>query len=933
MSSPVEDLRGSVRRLIALERAGLSGGVDPEAYDRLTDLARQITGAVAAFISILEVDCDRYLSQSGLPEPLATTRELRGDTFCGLALGRSTPLVIDDTSADAAYASVPTVAQFGVAAYLSAPIRSVEGEALGSFCLIDSVPRSWTPVEIELVVQLALATEREIAMRHPETGRAAAVQNQALMRVAGALAHVGGWAVDLSDNSLYWSDEIHEILETRLAPGVLDAGLDMYPPGERERIEAAFAACATDGVAYDLELVIRTGTGKLLEVRAVGEPEYDDAGRIVRVFGAFQDISGQSAQVRETKELADRLVDTLESISDAFFSLDTEWRFTYLNKHAEAMTKRDRAALLGKAIWDGYSTEKAAPFLTTYQQAVETGEPQVATEYYEPLDAWIEASAYPSAQGLSVYFRDVTEERRVQARLAERDKLLREQGRLLDASHDAIIVRDLDGRIRYWNDGAARLYGWSQEEAVGQRVGDLIYADPSDLVAAQLVLESTGTFIGELQHVTRSGDRRVVLARWTAVRSEDGAEVSVMAINTDVTAARQMEEQFLRAQRLESIGTLAGGIAHDMNNVLAPIMLAVELLRDGVDDADHEAILNSVHSSALRGSKLIQQVLLFARGAEGQRVALAVDDLLESTAGIVNGTFPKSIEFRVGAADGARERMVLAEPTQLQQVLLNLCVNARDAVSDGGTITLDADIVEIDAQYAALTPDAVVGTYVAFRVEDDGDGMSAEVLDRCFEPFFTTKEHGHGTGLGLSTSLAIAKSHGGFMRAYSEVGRGTTFRLYLPLATGRATDGSGAASEQIVRGSGELILLVDDESAVLEVTAQTLRAFGYRVLTAVDGAEAVALFAQRHQEIDLVLTDMMMPVMDGPGTVQVVKRIRPDVPIVAASGLDTNGQTAKVVDLGVRHFLSKPYTAQHLLRVVRAALDEASTGAISQGPV
>ncbi len=921
MTSSADDLRGSARRLRSVARARGSDGVDTEAYDRLADLATNITDAGAAFISLVEADRDFYLGLSRLPEPLATTRTLMGDTLCSLTLGRSTPLAIDDTKTDPVFASAATVESLDIAAYLAAPIRSVTGEALGAFCLVDFSPRQWTSVEIELVVQLALAAEREIALNDPETGAAAALQSQALQRVAGAMARVGGWAIGIPDRKIYWSDEIYEILERGSVPDVDDA-LDMYPPGERERIADAVEDCVTNGVAFDLSLVVSTYAGNQLDARVVGEPEYDESGRIVRVIGAFQDISRQSAQARETKELADRLVETLESIPEAFYSVDSEWRFTYLNSNAEAMLGRPRASLLGRIIWDVNPTAVQTVFFTSYQRAVETGTEQVVTAYYEPLDAWFEARAYPFPGGLSVYFRDVTEEQRVQKELDQRDRLLHEQRRLLDASQDAIIVGDSDGRVTYWNDGAERVYGWSRDEAVGKRTCDLIGFDESEYATAESVLAGTGSFNGEMRHTTRTGERRVILVRWTAVRSDDHVELSVMSINTDITDARRVEEQFLRAQRLESIGTLAGGIAHDMNNVLAPIMLAVDLLRDGITNPDHQVILDSARSSAVRGSKLIQQVLLFARGADGQRIEVSVGDLLDSTAGIVRDTFTKSIELRVTSDDEVRDQLVVAEPTQLQQILLNLCVNARDALADGGTIVLSAEIIEVDEQYAALTPDADVGVYVALRVQDDGSGMSAEALDRCFEPFYTTKGRGQGTGLGLSTALAIAKSHGGFMSVYSELGRGTTFLLYLPLAGGTSTDRQSPPATEIIRGQGELVLLVDDDPAVLEVTAQTLRTFGYRVVTAVDGADAVAIYSQRRFEIDLVLTDMMMPVMDGPAAVHVLRRIRPDVPIVASSGLDASGRTAKMMELGVTHFLTKPYSAPDLLHMLRAALEE-----------
>jgi CheY-like chemotaxis protein len=263
---------------------------------------------------------------------------------------------------------------------------------------------------------------------------------------------------------------------------------------------------------------------------------------------------------------------------------------------------------------------------------------------------------------------------------------------------------------------------------------------------------------------------------------------------------------------------------------------------------------------------------------------------------------------------------VTGDPTQLHQVLLNLSVNARDAMPNGGTLTFSAESLTLDGHYAGMNLEAKAGPYVLLQVEDSGTGMPPAVMEKIFDPFFTTKEVGKGTGLGLSTSLAIVKSHGGFMRAYSEMGKGTTFRVYLPAQTESSAAAEAEIATELPRGHGELILVVDDEPSVRLITQQTLQAFGYRVVLASDGAEAVAIYARQSSEIAAVLTDMMMPVMDGPATIQVLHKLNPRVRIIAASGLSSNDPAAHLASLGVKNFLPKPYTAETLLKALQEVL-------------
>ena len=497
---------------------------------------------------------------------------------------------------------------------------------------------------------------------------------------------------------------------------------------------------------------------------------------------------------------------------------------------------------------------------------------------------------------------------------------LAEQASLLDKAQDAIMVRDLARRITYWNKSAERLYGWTAAEVVGTVAGHL-QPDEAAFDEAMRTVVDQGDWLGELAQVGKDGTGLTVESRWTLVNDAAGRAVAVLVINTDITERRNLEQQFLRAQRLESIGTLAGGIAHDLNNVLTPIMMSIGMLSDGERDPGRLDILNTLEMSARRGANMVQQVLSFARGVEGRRVQVEVPDLLRDVERIVNDTFLKHIDVTTCISDDVWA--VSGDPIQLHQVLLNLCVNARDAMPEGGSLVLSAANVTLDEAFASANIDATAGPHVLLQVRDSGAGIPRDIVDRIFEPFFTTKEVSKGTGLGLSTSLAIVKSHGGFIRVASVPGAGTTFSVYLPAGEAARPDAARAARPELPRGAGELILIVDDEAPVRMVTSRMLEAFGYRAVVASDGAEAVAIYAARKEEIAAVITDMMMPVMDGSALIRALTSMRADVRIIAASGLhgpesDLQEGTGGAVKL----FLPKPYSAETLLTGVQRVLAE-----------
>lgn len=508
-------------------------------------------------------------------------------------------------------------------------------------------------------------------------------------------------------------------------------------------------------------------------------------------------------------------------------------------------------------------------------------------------------------------FRDITESKHAGDRLLE-------QASLLDKARDAILVRDLEHGITYWNKSAELLYGWTAAEVMGRKASELLYRDRRALEPAIATILRDGEWRGQIEQINKAGEPILVEARWTLVRDDAGRPKSILAINTDITEKKKLEQQFFRIQRMESIGTLAGGIAHDLNNVLAPILMSIELLRLTNRDERTQSTLSTIESSARRGADMVKQILSFARGVEGQRVMINPRLIIEEIQHLVKDTFPKNILFRADLT--AKPPNFLGDHTQVHQILLNLCVNARDAMPEGGTLTVSASSITLDENYAALHASAKSGDYVMIKVADTGSGIPPQVMEKIFDPFFTTKELGKGTGLGLSTVLTIVKSHDGFLNVYSEVGNGTTFTVFFPACISASVD-SGQPEEMHPRGRGELILVVDDDAAVRTITQQTLEAFGYRALVAADGTEAITLYSQHQADVSAVLTDMMMPFMDGPATIQMLKSMNPALKIIAASGLTNEGGAARAAGMGVQHFLPKPYTAQTVLTTLRKTLD------------
>src|SRR5690348_5378902 len=630
-------------------------------------------------------------------------------------------------------------------------------------------------------------------------------------------------------------------------------------------------------------------------------------------------LNPEEALERSEKELADIKFALDESAIVAI--TDQRGIINFVNDKFCQISKYSREELLGqdhRIINSAYHSKDFIRDLWTTIAGGKVWRGEIKNRAKDGSFYWVDTTIVPflNSEGKPYQYvairSDITERKRA-------EEQIREQAELLDQAQDAILVRDLDHNILFWNKGAEKIYGWPAEDVIGKNAQELLYRERSpQFDAARQAIILAGEWKGEMHQVRRDGTAITVESRWTLVRNEDGQPKSILVINTDVTEKKRMESQFLRAQRMESIGTLAGGIAHDLNNVLSPILMAIDMLQLKSTDESSRKWLEVLRANAERGGNMVRQVLSFARGVEGERVALQPKHLIKEIVKILRETLPKSIEITFKIPTDLW--IISADATQMHQVLMNLCVNARDAMPDGGSISIRAENVFVDENYARMHLEAKAGRFVVITVSDTGPGMSPEVQSRIFEPFFTTKEMTKGTGLGLSTALTIVKSHGGFINVYSELHKGSQFALYVP-----ALDTPGAAEAAVAQtdlplGHGELVLVVDDEESIREITRGTLETFGYTVMTASDGTEALALYADKKNEIAVVLTDMVMPFMDGPATIRALQRMNPQVRIIAASGLGVGQRAGEGALEGVSVFLNKPYTAEKLLKTLAQVL-------------
>jgi PAS domain S-box-containing protein len=756
---------------------------------------------------------------------------------------------------------------------------------------------------------------------------------------------------------------------------------------------------------------------------------------------AEEEAARAEQETQRAARESERVESILSSITDAFTVLDRDWNITYMNERAAALTGRRPTDYIGRNHWEAFPESVGGPFDQAYRRAATLRHEVRVEAYYPPIDKWLQATAYPLPEGLTIVAQDVTDRVRAQeatarlaaivessedavigkqldgtvtswnaaaehifgysademvgqsiyrlippelhavetevlhrvargepvefaeaerirkdgqhifialtvspirdgsgrvvgvssikrdittqkntrAALAAESARSRELAQALDASQ--AMVRQLDGRITYWSSGSARLYGWSVSEALGRLSHELLRTElPLPLDEIHAAMQARGRWEGEVTHLAKDGHRVHVASQWILRRGRGEESPSVIEVNTDVTAQRLVDEQARQSDRLEVVGQLAGGVAHEANNQMTVILGAASFLlgrRDLPEEARKD--LEYVREAAERTAAITGQLLVFSRRQVVQPKVLDLDETVQGLEGVLRRALGERSSLILQLRAGGRVR---ADPGQLAQVLLNLVLNSRDAMPLGGVVTVESRATELTEAYTRQRPGELIrpGPYAVLSVSDTGFGMSRETLNRIFEPFYTTKRMGQGTGLGLATVHGIVKQSGGYAWVYSEVGHGTTFKVYLPLDAEPVQPGKPSLPP--VRATGQTILLVEDEPAVRHMTSRVLQEYGYGVMEASGGHQALGVIERSEGSIDLLVTDVILPGMDGAELARRATELQPQLGVLFVSGYtDEEIVRRGLLDAG-RPFLQKPFTPEALVSQIAELLKQ-----------
>lgn len=708
------------------------------------------------------------------------------------------------------------------------------------------------------------------------------------------------------------------------------------------------------------ETVLVTKTGESIDVSVTISPLRDDRGKIVGASKIARDISGSKRndaiknsnlhiiQYATSHSLDDLLEETLNEAEKLSGSLIGFYHFVEPDQQTISLqnwstrTKAEFCRAKGKG--EHYPISQAG----VWAECVVQGRPVIHNDY----------ASLPNRKGLPEDHANVIRELVVPVfrngvvkailgvgnkptdyvdkdvdaislladlvwEIADRkqaEEKIKEQAQLLEIANDAIIVCDMNDKPLFWNKAAEKLYGWTFEQVSAIDVLELIAEeDKSKYETCTKEFIEKGEWEGEFKQRTKDGRSLITYSRWTLVRDREGKPSARLIITRDFTEQRSLEAQFRRAQRLENLGSLAGGIAHDLNNVLAPVLLASQVLEKRSTDKQIKEITGAIEKNIMRGRDIIKQILLFARGGEEGYAPQQVKYIIDEMRSIIRETFPKNINLRINVTQDLY--MVVGDGTQLHQVFMNLCVNARDAMPDGGQLKISASNIAVNESQSKEFDGLLPGDYVFLTISDTGSGIPKEIQKKIFEPFFTTKEIGKGTGLGLSTVVNIIKSHKGFFNLHSEVGKGTEFRIYLPSIREEAKAVAVIEEKEMQQAHGETILLVDDELAILHISKETLETYGFNVITAGSGIEALRILSRTEKDlIRLAIVDINMPGLNGCETIAAMRQIIPHLPTILSTGSVDIAIKQEIEKSNIQASILKPYTARKLLETVSSVI-------------
>ena len=923
-------------RLAALHKTGLLDTPEEERFDHFTRLAALILGVSTVVISLVESKRQYFKSASrSNGTPPAGWNPLEA-SLCQDVVASGKPLVVNDVRAtpDLCDRNTP------VRSYAGVPLTTDDGHVLGALCALDGEPHDWTDKDVAILTALSSGVMSEIQRRIAER---TAHDTQLRLVAERTLAHsvqqqmpVGVIVAEVPSGRLVSVNaQMTAIFRTSFKPAAdlesydtLIGFRDDHSPYKALDWPLARTVMTGEPVGGE-EIRIQRGDGTDGFIRMSSAPVLDHSGNVVAAVAIVVDVTEQRQAERAIRVTDERFRFVARATTDVIWDWDIKTNSLVWNDAVETVFGHKQNEIYPEIRWwhEHLHPDDRERVVASVQSILEHGGTSWSDQYrYRRADdsylnvvdrGYIARDSAGVAVRMIGSMTDVTERSRSEA-------AIRFQAQLLNAVQQALVATDPDGRVIFWNKFAELLYGWAPDEAVGRTMEELT---PSPFLrehGAQIVERGAAgeSWTGELLVQGKSGKAFPALLTYSPVRDEKGRVLGFVTVSIDLTERRNLEDQFRQSQKMDAVGRLAGGIAHDFNNLLTVIRLNTEIIMEGFDPTDPRSEdVKQIRSAAERASALTRQLLAFSRKQILQPRVLDMNSVVGNVEPMLRRLIGEDISI---ASNSEARGYVVADPGQLEQVLVNLIVNARDAMPQGGRITIETRNVQLDEHYTSEHAPVVPGSYVMLAVGDNGIGMSSDTREHAFDPFFTTKEAGKGTGLGLATVYGIVKQSGGYVWIYSEQGLGTTVKLYFPEVSAAAafttTEQRPATSEK-KRGS-ETILLVEDEDAVRGLASRILEKQGYRVIAAQHGREAMEIASKEEGHIHLVLTDVVMPGMNGRGLVERLSGIRPRIKSLYMSGYTDDDIIRRGFIEPSKSFLQKPFTSDALLQTVRKVLDE-----------